>query len=438
MDDNIKLDADNIKIAVIGQGYVGLPVAIAFAAHFPVWGYDINEKRIKELQKGEDSTLEVGAGSIQKVLRSGESTNFAHGYKATAHPEDLKEADVFIVTVPTPIDEFKSPDLQPLKTATQMLGGIMKKGAIVIYESTVFPGCTEEICVPILQETSGLRYNVDFFVGYSPERINPGDKVNTLETIVKVTSGSTPEIAQKIDKLYKLIVKAGTHLAPSIKVAEASKAIENAQRDVNISFVNELALIFDRMDIDTNDVIEAAGTKWNFLKYKPGLVGGHCISVDPYYLAHKATQLGYHPEVILSGRRVNDRMASFVASKTIQLMIGKDFHIKGANVLILGITFKENCPDVRNTKVADIHSALKKYGVNVDIYDPWANIEEVKQEYDIDITNNILQDKKYEAVIIAVAHKQFLTLELKDLTVNNAVVFDTKACLDRELVDSRL
>lgn len=426
------------KIAVIGQGYVGLPLAIEFSKYFPVIGFDINKERVEELNLGEDHTLEADLEQLKISLLQAKTSDFTIGYQASDDLELLKTANIYIVTVPTPIDEFNAPDLKPLRGASSMLGKVLKKEDIVIYESTVYPGCTEEVCVPLLEEFSGLTFNQDFYVGYSPERINPGDKVNTLTTIVKVTSGSTPEIAIEIDNLYKTIIKAGTHLAPSLKVAEASKAIENAQRDVNISFVNELALIFDKVGIDTNDVLEAAGTKFNFLKYKPGLVGGHCISVDPYYLAHKATQLGYHPEVILSGRRVNDRMASFVASKTIQLMIEKDFHIKGANVLILGITFKENCPDVRNTKVADIHVALKKYGVNVDVYDPWANIEEVKHEYDIHITNNIPQNKKYEAVIIAVAHKQFLTLKLKDLTVNNAVVFDTKACLERSIVDARL
>lgn len=426
------------KIAVIGQGYVGLPLAIEFSKHFPVIGFDINKTRVTELNQGEDHTLEADLEQLNASLAKAKATAFQQGYQASNDLDLLATANVYIVTVPTPIDEFNAPDLKPLRGASTMLGKVLKKGDIVIYESTVYPGCTEEVCVPLLAEFSGLTFNQDFFVGYSPERINPGDKVNTLTTIVKVTSGSTPEIATEIDQLYQTIIKAGTHLAPSLKVAEASKAIENAQRDVNISFVNELALIFDKVGIDTNDVLEAAGTKFNFLKYKPGLVGGHCISVDPYYLAHKATQLGYHPEVILSGRRVNDRMASFVASKTIQLMIEKDLHIKGANVLILGVTFKENCPDVRNTKVADIYKELKKYGVNVDVYDPWAKADEVKYEYNIDIENTLPVNKKYEAVIIAVAHKQFLNLELKDFTVDHAVVFDTKACLDRNTVDARL
>lgn len=426
------------KIAVIGQGYVGLPLAIEFSQHFPVLGFDINQERVNELNSGKDRTLEADLEKLNLGIEMAQSTNFRKGYKASHSLEELAQAQIYIVTVPTPIDRFNAPDLTPLLKASEMIGKVLKKGNIVIYESTVYPGCTEEDCVPLLEKNSNLSFNKDFYVGYSPERIVPGDKVNTLTTIKKVTSGSTEEIAEEIDQLYKTIITAGTHKAPNIKVAEASKAIENAQRDVNISFVNELALIFDKVGIDTNDVLDAAGTKFNFLKYKPGLVGGHCISVDPYYLAHKATQLGYHPEVILSGRRVNDRMASFVASKTIQLMIEKDLHIKNANVLILGVTFKENCPDVRNTKVADIHNELKKYGVNIDLYDPWANAEEVMHEYGIEIENELPKTKKYEAIIIAVAHKQFLSLELKDLTVNNAVIFDTKACLDRKIVDARL
>jgi len=426
------------KIAVIGQGYVGLPLAIEFSKHFSVIGFDINKERVDELNRGEDHTLEADLEQLNNSIKEAKASGFSKGYQASSDLDLLATANVYIVTVPTPIDEFNAPDLKPLRGASTMLGKVLKKGDIVIYESTVYPGCTEEVCVPLLAEFSGLVFNRDFYVGYSPERINPGDKVNTLTTIVKVTSGSTPEMATEIDNLYKKIIKAGTHLAPSLKVAEASKAIENAQRDVNISFVNELALIFDKVGIDTNDVLDAAGTKFNFLKYKPGLVGGHCISVDPYYLAHKATQLGYHPEVILSGRRVNDRMASFVASKTIQLMIEKDLRIKAANVLILGVTFKENCPDVRNTKVADIYKELQKYGVNVDVYDPWAKADEVHHEYGIEIETSLPKDKKYEAVIIAVAHKQFLALDFKDLMVDNAVVFDTKACLERSKVDARL
>lgn len=428
----------NHKIAIIGQGYVGLPLALEFAKYYPVFGFDINQSRVDELNKGRDHTLEASPEDIQNLLKVASETNFTKGYKATSSLEEINQANIYIVTVPTPIDRFNAPDLHPLLIASKMLGGIIKNGDIVIYESTVYPGCTEEECIPILEQESGLKFNRDFFAGYSPERIVPGDKINTLTTIRKVTSGSTPEIAELIDQLYKKIIKVGTHKAPSIKVAEASKAIENAQRDVNISFVNELALIFDRVGIDTNDVLEAAGTKFNFLKYKPGLVGGHCISVDPYYLAHKATQLGYHPQVILSGRRVNDMMASFIASKVVKLMIQKEIGIKDSNALILGVTFKENCPDVRNTKVVDIYQELTQFGLNVDVWDPWANPKEVKHEYNIDTINELFPGKKYDAILLAVAHKEFLTLNYDDLKNENAVVFDVKAILDRDLVDSRL
>jgi UDP-N-acetyl-D-galactosamine dehydrogenase len=359
------------------------------------------------------------------------------GLKFSADVNELTNYNIFIVTVPTPINQFKAPDLTPLLKASEMLGKLLKKGDIVIYESTVYPGCTEEDCIPVLEKYSGLEFNNDFYCGYSPERINPGDKVNTLTKIKKVTSGSTPEIAKQVDDLYQSIITAGTHLAPSIKVAEASKAIENAQRDVNISFVNELALIFDRMGIDTNDVINAAATKWNFLSYKPGLVGGHCIGVDPYYLAHKAESLGYYPQVILSGRRVNDNMGMFVANKVVKLMIAKGYAIKGANALILGVTFKENCPDVRNTKVIDIYNELKQFNINVDIYDPWANITEVKHEYGISLLHQ-MTDSKYNAIIIAVAHDEFLNIDFKSLKENDAVIFDTKAILSKDLVDGRL
>lgn len=425
------------KIAVIGQGYVGLPLAIEFSKHYPVIGFDINQERVIELNAGKDRTREADLQQLETSLRNADKTKFQYGYIASNSLEVLSQANIYIVTVPTPIDEFNAPDLSPLKGASKMLGKVLKKGDIVIYESTVYPGCTEEVCVPILEEFSGLQFNIDFFVGYSPERINPGDKVNTLTTIMKVTSGSTPEIAEEIDQLYKSIITAGTHKAASIKVAEASKAIENAQRDVNISFVNELALIFDRIGIDTNDVLEAAGTKFNFLKYKPGLVGGHCISVDPYYLAHKAVQLGYHPNVILSGRRVNDSVAEFIASKVIKLMIKKQKTIDNSNALILGVTFKENCPDVRNTKVVDVYKELIQYGVDVDIYDPWADTDEVKHEYGVDICKE-LPSKTYDAIIVAVAHNEFLTLDLTPLKNDNAVVYDIKACLDKNLVDARL
>ena len=431
------LDLNDVNIAVIGLGYVGLPLALEFASHFSVLGFDINQERVDELNGGNDRTLEADLDQLRKVLEVGKkSTNL--GLVCSANKEDLKKCNVFIVTVPTPIDRFNAPDLTPVLKASEMLGGVIKEGDIVIYESTVYPGCTEEECVPVLEKISGLKFNEDFYVGYSPERIVPGDKVNTLTTIMKVTSGSTPEMAELIDQLYKKIIKAGTHKAANIKVAEASKAIENAQRDVNISFVNELALIFERVGIDTQDVLEAAGTKFNFLKYKPGLVGGHCISVDPYYLAHKATQLGYHPDVILSGRRVNDSMAEFVASKVIKLMIGKNIPVKDANVLILGVTFKENCPDVRNTKVVDVYRELKEYGTKVDIMDPWADKAEVHHEYGLDIMNELPAGKQYDAIILAVSHNEFATLDFSALKKNPAVVYDIKAFLDRSLVDARL
>ena len=426
------------KIAIIGQGYVGLPLALEFSKHFPVYGFDINEQRVNELNDGKDHTLEADLDLLDSVLRSAKESNFATGYKATADIEEIRNANVYIVTVPTPIDRFNSPDLRPLINASELIGKVLKKGDVVIYESTVYPGCTEEECIPVLENNSGLIFNKDFFAGYSPERIVPGDKVNTLTTIVKVTSGSTPEIAEIVDQLYKKIVIAGTHKAPSIKVAEASKAIENAQRDVNISFVNELALIFDRVGIDTNDVLEAAGTKFNFLKYKPGLVGGHCISVDPYYLAHKATQLGYHPQVILSGRRVNDMMAQFIAGKVVKLMIQKGQAIKGAKALILGVTFKENCPDVRNTKVVEIHAELKQFGLDVDLWDPWANQAEVKHEYGIDIIPALIEGTTYDVILLAVAHNEFLTLDFNKIKNDDTVIFDAKAILDRDIVDSRL
>ena len=426
------------KIAVIGQGYVGLPLALELAKFYTVYGFDINDERVNELNQGEDHTLEADISDLQNGIENFNNPEIKEGYLATSDIKDIKEANTFIVTVPTPIDEFNAPDLRPLKGATRMLAEILKTGDIVIYESTVYPGCTEEVCVPILEEYSHLKFNEDFFVGYSPERIVPGDKVNTLKTIMKVTSGSLPEVAVEIDQMYKKIVTAGTHLASSIKVAEASKAIENAQRDVNISFVNELALIFDRIGIDTTDVLEAAGTKFNFLKYKPGLVGGHCISVDPYYLAHKAEQLGYYPQVILSGRRVNDYMPLFVAGKLVKLMIAKGHKIKGGKTLILGITFKENCPDIRNTKVVDIYHELIQYGLNVDIYDPWADKNEVKEEYGIQLIDNVKDGFVYDSIVIAVAHNEFKHFNFLDFKNNNTVVFDTKSVIEREFVDGRL
>ncbi|MGU3376320.1 nucleotide sugar dehydrogenase [Chryseobacterium sp. M5A1_1a] len=424
------------KIAVIGQGYVGLPLSLEFASHYPVVGFDINIDRINQLNSGKDITMESDLKKLNESLKDYENSNGKIGYKASYLVDEIKDSNVFIITVPTPIDKYNAPDLGPLISASKMLGEILKIDDIVIYESTVFPGCTEDECVPVLEKYSGLIYNKDFFIGYSPERINPGDKINTLTNVKKVTSGSTKEIAEEIDQLYKKIILAGTHRAPSIKVAEASKAIENAQRDVNISFVNELALIFDRIGIDTMDVLEAAGTKYNFLKYKPGLVGGHCISVDPYYLAHKAEQLGYYPDVILSGRRVNDSIAKFIASKVVKLLIAKGGIIKNSKALILGVTFKENCPDVRNTKVVDIYHELTDYGIDVDIYDPWASKEEVKHEYGIELISEL--SSKYDSIIVAVSHKEFTEMKFETLKKENTVIFDTKACMDRNLVDARL
>ena len=414
------------KIAIIGLGYVGLPLAVEFGKKYPVLGFDINLNRIDELSVGIDKTMESSKEEISQ-------SSFL---KFSSKINDLKEYNIYIVTVPTPIDNYKSPDLKPLLAASKMLGSVIKKGDIVIYESTVYPGCTEEDCVPVLEKSSSLKFNVDFFCGYSPERINPGDKVNTLTKIKKVTSGSNYEIALVVDELYKSIITAGTHLAPSIKVAEASKAIENAQRDINISFVNELSLIFDKIGIDTFDVLEAASTKWNFLNYKPGLVGGHCIGVDPYYLAHKAESLGYYPQVILSGRRVNDEMGIFVANKVIKLMIQKGLTIKGARALILGVTFKENCPDIRNSKVIDIYNELKQFGLDVDVYDPLADSYEVNSEYGIRLSNSMDQ---YEAIILAVSHKEFLSLDYAKIKRNNnSIIFDIKSVLDRNTVDARL
>lgn len=430
-----KISLEKSKITVIGLGYVGLPLAVEFAKKYPTIGFDINQKRINELTKGQDHTLEVSAIELNAVLKQSDTSNI--GLFLTSNLAEITDANIYIVTVPTPIDDHKRPDLSPLISASKTVGGVLKRGDIVIYESTTYPGCTEEDCVPVLERVSGLVFNKDFYAGYSPERINPGDKVNTLTKIKKVTSGSTPEIADFVDELYASIIEAGTFKAANIRVAEASKAIENAQRDVNISFVNELALIFDRLGIDTNDVLEAAGTKWNFLKYKPGLVGGHCIGVDPYYLAFKAEEVGYHPAVILSGRRVNDNMGMFVANKVVKLLIQKGHKVKDANVLILGITFKENCPDVRNTKVVDIHTELIQFGLNVDVYDPWADKEEVKHEYGVDLLPD-LNGKKYQAVIIAVSHNEFHEIDFQALKDNHTVIFDTKAFINRDLVDARL
>ncbi|QIL39219.1 nucleotide sugar dehydrogenase [Pedobacter sp. HDW13] len=423
----------NKKICVVGLGYVGLPLAIEFAKKYEVVGFDISNGRVEELKRGEDRTQEADLETLKKV-----KLNNGIGLSFSSNVDDIKSSNVYIVTVPTPIDQFKAPDLKPLLKASEMLGNLLKAGDIVIYESTVYPGCTEEDCVPVLEKYSGLKFNQDFYCGYSPERINPGDKVNTLTKIKKVTSGSTPEIAEVVDQLYASIITAGTHKAPSLKVAEASKAIENAQRDVNISFVNELALIFDRIGIDTTDVIEAAGTKWNFLKYKPGLVGGHCIGVDPYYLAHKAESLGYHPQVILSGRRVNDNMGMFVANKVIKLMINKGHKIQGAKALILGVTFKEDCPDIRNSRVIDIYTELRQFGLNVDVYDPHADKNEVIEEYNIDLIDN-LNAVQYDAIVLAVCHQEFFDLDFVQLkNGGHAVIFDTKSCLNRDFIDARL
>ncbi|GAB3328055.1 Vi polysaccharide biosynthesis UDP-N-acetylglucosamine C-6 dehydrogenase TviB [Marivirga atlantica] len=414
------------KIAIIGLGYVGLPLAVEFGKKRPVIGFDINEARIRELQNGHDRTLEVEDDELKTASQLSYSSDLSV----------LKEASIFIVTVPTPVNEYKQPDLTPLKKASETVGKALSDGDIVIYESTVYPGCTEEDCVPILEKVSGLKFNRDFFCGYSPERINPGDKQHRLPTIKKVTSGSTPEIAEEVDQLYKEIITAGTHKATSMKVAEAAKVIENSQRDLNIAFVNELALIFDKMGIDTEDVLQAAGTKWNFLPFKPGLVGGHCIGVDPYYLTHKAEAIGYHPQVILAGRRINDNMGAHVASSVVKLMAQKGSVIKGSKALVLGITFKENCPDIRNSKVIDVVKELHSYGIEVDTYDPQADKEEVKHEYGIDLINEL--NIKYNAIVLAVSHKEFANLSFDAIRNKSTVVYDIKGFLDKKMVDKRL
>lgn len=423
------------KIAIIGLGYVGLPLAIEFGKKYRVLGFDISKDRIEELTSGRDRTNEADLEELSFAMNLSLKGNL--GLSFSDKVDDLLSCNVYIVTVPTPIDQYKAPNLTPLLKASEMLGKVLKKGDIVIYESTVYPGCTEEDCVPVLEKYSGLILNEDFYCGYSPERINPGDKINTLTNIKKVTSGSTPEIAEIVDSLYRSIIEAGTHKAPSIKVAEASKAIENAQRDVNISFINELSLIFNRMGIDTHDVLDAAGTKWNFLKFKPGLVGGHCIGVDPYYLTHKAESLGYHPQVILSGRRVNDNMGIFVANSVVKLLIARNQIIAKSNILVLGITFKEDCPDIRNSKVIDIVRELKQFSISVDIYDPHANKDDVKDEYGLILIDTI--SRKYNGIILAVAHKEFISLDYEKLKADSSsIIFDTKALLDRRLVDARL
>jgi len=431
---------ENIKIAIIGLGYVGLPLAIEFAKKYPTIGFDINQNRIDQLKDNTDVTLETTSDELKSVvIKDKKDFKNNKGLLLTTNTSDLEQANLYIVTVPTPVDKNNKPDLTPLYKASETVGKHLKKGDIVVYESTVFPGATEEECVPILEQVSGLKFNKDFFVGYSPERINPGDKERTVTKILKVTSGSTPEIGKKIDAVYKSIITAGTHLAPSIKVAEAAKVIENSQRDINIAFVNELSKIFKLMDIDTNEVLAAAGTKWNFLPFKPGLVGGHCIGVDPYYLAQKAIQLGYNPEIILAGRRLNDSMGAFVAQETVKLMIKKDINVKDANVLVLGITFKEDCPDIRNSRAIDVINELKSFKINVDVYDPWATVSAVKHEYDLDLISDFKDiNKKYDGVILVVAHQIFKDINLDAVLHKNHIIYDVKAMLPKENSDMRL
>ena len=428
----------NRKIAVIGLGYVGLPLARLFATKYPTLGFDINQKRIDELRSGTDLTLEVEDDVLRAVLvDENPYPNSLNGLYCSNQLSDIEGANFYVVTVPTPVDKHHRPDLTPLYKASETVGKVLKKGDIVVYESTVYPGVTEEECIPVLEKVSGLKFNVDFFAGYSPERINPGDKEHTVEKILKVTAGSTPEIGKVIDEVYKSVITAGTHLAPTIKVAEAAKVIENSQRDINIAFVNELAKIFNILDIDTHAVLEAAGTKWNFLPFKPGLVGGHCIGVDPYYLAQKAQEHGYHPEIILAGRRLNDSMGEYVASQVVKCMIKRGINVNGAELLMLGVTFKENCPDVRNTKIVDVVHALEDYGVNVSIYDPWAKPEEVKHEYGLDCRAKLEREFQYDAIVLGVAHKEFLNLNLKSLRKEESILYDVKGCLS-ENTDARL
>jgi UDP-N-acetyl-D-galactosamine dehydrogenase len=426
---------ENKKIAIIGLGYVGLPLARLFATKYPVVGFDINQSRVKELQSGIDSTLEVEEELLQSVLVEVNPTANQEpttGLYCTADVDAIKNCNIFVITVPTPVDTKNKPDLTPLVKSSETVGSILKKNDIVIYESTVYPGATEEVCVPILEQTSGLKFNEDFYVGYSPERINPGDKKHTVEKILKVTSGSTPAIGKIVDELYNAVIEAGTHLAPTIKVAEAAKVIENSQRDINIAFVNELAKIFNILDIDTQAVLEAAGTKWNFLNFKPGLVGGHCIGVDPYYLAQKAQEVGYHPEIILAGRRMNDSMGNYVASEVIKLFVKNEITIKGARVLVLGITFKENCPDVRNTKVIDVITNLREFGSQVVVFDPWADSDEVKEEYNIN-TVRFMPQEKFDGIVLAVAHKEFLEIDFTKYLNPKGVIYDVKGVLKVEV-----
>lgn len=424
----------NARIAVIGLGYVGLPLAVEFAKKYNVVGFDINAERVQELQQGHDRTLEVEDELLKSVITTEGSRGLTFGHNV----DSIRDCNYYIVTVPTPVDKYNRPVLTPLYKASETVAQVLAAGDIVVYESTVYPGATEDECVPVLEHVSGLTLNKDFFVGYSPERINPGDKEHTVAKILKVTSGSTPEAGEKIDQLYKSVITAGTHLAPSIKVAEAAKVIENAQRDINIAFVNELAKIFNRLGIDTDDVLQAAGTKWNFLKFKPGLVGGHCIGVDPYYLAQKAQETGYNPEIILAGRRLNDGMGEYVAQEVIKLMVKKDIPVKNARILVLGITFKENCPDVRNTKVVDILDTLAEYDTQLTIFDPWASPEEVEREYGWDSVNTLPDVTDFDAVILAVAHKEFGGLEMDKICKKNKVIYDVKGVLPRHVVDARL
>jgi UDP-N-acetyl-D-galactosamine dehydrogenase len=426
----------NTKIAVIGLGYVGLPLARLFATKYPVIGFDINQGRIKELNSGVDNTLEVEEDILKSALM--DSAAGAKGLYCSATLDDIKDCNIYIVTVPTPVDKNNRPDLTPLYRASETVGKVLSKGDIVIYESTVYPGVTEEECVPVLERISGLKFNQDFYAGYSPERINPGDKEHTVEKILKVTAGSTPEIGEEVNELYKSVIVAGTHLAPTIKVAEAAKVIENSQRDINIAFVNELAKIFNKLNIDTGAVLRAAATKWNFLPFKPGLVGGHCIGVDPYYLAQKAQENGYHPEIILAGRRLNDGMGEYIAHEVIKLMVKKEIAIKNAKLLVLGITFKENCPDVRNTKVVDVLNTLKDYDLDITVYDPWAAPAEVEHEYGWQSVKELPAGAKYDGIILAVSHNEFKTLDLDAISQPTRVIYDVKSVLDRNIIDGSL
>lgn len=430
---------ENIKISVIGLGYVGLPLARLFATKYPVVGFDINQQRLSELKQGKDKTMEVDEMTLKSVLMDHNPVREnKRGFYCSSDVNDIKDCNFYIVTVPTPIDRNNRPDLTPLIKASETIGKVISKGDIVVYESTVYPGATEEDCIPVVEKFSGLKYNLDFFAGYSPERINPGDKEHTVDKIKKVTSGSNPESGEKVDAIYSSVITAGTYLAPSIKVAEAAKVIENSQRDINIAFVNELAKIFNRMGIDTQEVLKAAATKWNFLNFRPGLVGGHCIGVDPYYLAQKAQELGYHPEIILAGRRMNDSMGIYVAKEIVKLMIKKGTPVKGAKALIMGITFKENCPDIRNTKIIEIYHELIEYGIEMDVYDPWADKVEVLQEYKIDVLSEFPEGNCYKTIILAVAHNEFLKINLQKLMEKDCTVYDVKGIFDKCQIDGSL